>query len=434
MTLPEAWRSELLLLLLGAAVLFAAGWWVGYPALALLIGACGYILWYQRNLLLLYRVLSENYRGRTDTRGIWRHIFAEIRLLERKNRRRKRKLTRTLKGFQESMSALPDATVVLDKQWKAEWWNGAAAKLLGLRYEEQRFRPIRRTVHNPRFSRYLEAGDFRSSVEIDSPVDKLVRLSVRVVPYRKGKYLLQARDITRVRHLEDVRKDFVANASHELRTPLTVLLGYLEAMSESEDLQAGIWGNVVDQMQQQTKRMHNIVEDMLTLSLMETGNRDHVTQWVEIAPLLAAVYQEAQALGAEKGHQIMLQVEPRSYLKGNPVEIRSLFSNLVSNAVRYTPAGGEIRIHWWIDKQAAHFSVEDTGVGIEPEHIPRLTERFYRIDKGRSREYGGTGLGLAIVKHALSNMGGQLDVKSEPGVGSVFTCHFFSGYMVDTAA
>ncbi len=434
MTLHRAWRFELLLLLLGAVLLFALGWSVGKPALVLLFGALGYILWYQRNLFLLHQFLSKKNRAILQTRGIWGQLITEIRRLERNNRRRKRKLTRTLKGFQESMSALPDATVVLDKHWRAEWWNGAATKLLGLRRESQRYRPIRYAMQNPGFSSYLGKADFRSPLEINSPADPQLKLSIRIVPYRKGKYLLQARDVTRVQHLEEVRKDFVANASHELRTPLTVLLGYLEGMTESEELRAGIWGSAIDQMQHQTKRMHSIVEDMLTLSVLETGGKGQAVQWVEMAPLLEAVFQEAQVLSAERGHRVTLEVEPRSFLKGNLLELRSLFSNLVSNAVRYTPDGGEIRIRWWIDDQGAHFAVQDTGVGIEAEHIPRLTERFYRADKGRSRDYGGTGLGLAIVKHALGNMAGELEIDSEPGIGSVFTCHFYSGYMVDAAA
>jgi len=257
-----------------------------------------------------------------------------------------------------------------------------------------------------------------------APVNANISLEVRVVPYGKGKRLLQARDITRLHQLEIVRRDFVANVSHEIRTPLTVVHGYVETMLESSEAFLGPWKRILGQMQVQTLRMQRIVDDLLLLSRLETRRNNEGQGVVGVYPLLRGIVEGARQLSGDSGHQVSLEADERLRLVGNSHELESAFANLVYNAVRYTPAGGEIRIRWWLSGSGPCFSVTDSGIGIAPEHIPRLTERFYRVDVGRSRESGGTGLGLAIVKHVLTRHDGKLVVESEPGNGSVFTCCF----------
>lgn len=354
--------------------------------------------------------------------------------VERYNRKQKRKLARLLKGLQEAMTALPEAAVLLDKRHRAEWWNAEAVRLLGLRAARDTGRPVGEILSGAEWQEYLDAGDFETPVEIVSPVDPNLRLAARMVPYGRGKrVLLQVRDVTRVSQLEQIRRDFVANTSHELRNPLTVILGYLETMQDAEVGQ-GTWSRPISQMYQQAVRIRGIVEDMLTLSTMESGDRALERQFIDLSQLLDSVKEEGEILSGERRHRILLDCQPGFSLYANPEEVHSAFSNLVSNAVRYSPNGGEIRLRWWIDGQGAYFAVSDNGIGVDAKHIPRLTERFYRVDKARSRETGGTGLGLAIVKHVLGRLGGYLEIESEPGVGSTFTCHLPLRLLVKSAA
>lgn len=428
-------RREILLVLLATLVAAALGSLFGYAVLAGAAVLLLYLVWQQ---VALYRLLRWIERGRDGTppsnRLVWRDVSQAIARLERNNRKRKRKLERLLYGFRDSMSALPDATIVLGKELEVEWWNPLAEALFGLRFPLDRDRKFQDLIGSPAFLDYLGSGDYAQPIEMPAPQRPDLLLSVRIVPYARGRRLLQARDITQLRHLEQVRRDFVMNASHELRTPLTVVLGYLEAMEESPEIRGGSWYPAIKQMSKQTARMRGIVEDMLTLSTLESGRGDAEDELVDVAALLGEVREEAGVLSGDKGHQLVLDAEPGYCLRGDPEQIRSVFSNLVSNAVRYTPRGGRIHMRWWVDARGAHFSVSDNGVGISREDLPRLTERFYRVDKARSRESGGTGLGLAIVKHALVALRGELEIDSTPGVGSSFTCHFPYGYVLTEAA
>ena len=242
------------------------------------------------------------------------------------------------------------------------------------------------------------------------------------MPYGKGKHLIQARDITRLNQLEIVRRDFVANVSHELRTPLTVVHGYIETMIDTDDDELAQWKPILGQMHEQSTRLQRIVDDLLTLSRLETGARTEGLEVIDVCNLINRIADSARSFSAGARHVIQVECDPEVRLYGNPSEIESAFSNLVYNAVRYTPGEGHIKLGWWQRDGEAFFSTADNGVGIEAEHIPRLTERFYRVDVGRSREKGGTGLGLAIVKHVLLRHGGRLKIESQPGVGSTFTC------------
>ncbi len=349
---------------------------------------------------------------------------SELSTLRQKHRKRKRKIGKILSEFRESTSALPDATVVLDSDQAVQWWNEKADENLGFNRNGCRGKHIRKLLQDPVFHAYLDAGDYTQPIQIPAPLDDGVTLEVRMVPFGKGKLLLQARDITRLAQLETIRSDFVANVSHEMRTPLTVVHGYLENMIHSKDEGLNQWQHIVEQMYQQSTRMQRIVEDLLLISRLESEKDKRTLERFDVRTLLSAIKDEAITLSGSKQHKISLQIDGDTSFVGVFAEIDSAFSNLVSNAVRYTPAGGAIHIRWWHEKEGACFSVTDSGIGIEEEHIPRLTERFYRVDVGRSRGSGGTGLGLAIVKHVLLRHGSELHISSRPGKGSTFMCCF----------
>ncbi|HEB96634.1 MAG TPA: phosphate regulon sensor histidine kinase PhoR [Sedimenticola thiotaurini] len=421
----DAWRRELLLLAAAAVLLFAVGLLSGRPLLFLLIGS---IVLLARHLYRLWRVTrwleQPKHHPAPGASGVWQPLIREIRTLRARGRKRKRKLSRMLAGFQESTGALPDATVVLDDQGRVEWWNRAARGLLGLERKRSRGRRIDTVIGDPVFRDYLASTDYDRPLKIPSPMDPSVSLEVRIVPYGKGKRLLQARDITRLQQLETVRRDFVANVSHEIRTPLTVIRGYLETMEQAGDADLARWEPAIGQMLQQSRRMQQIVEDLLLLSRVESGDEAAVQEEVDVPAMLQRLVTAARELSGGR-HRIEPVLDGRLRLHGNAAELESAFSNLVFNAIRYTPDGGNIRLRWWLGEEGGPcFEVRDDGIGIDPEHLPRLTERFYRVDVGRSRSSGGTGLGLAIVKHVVSRHQGNLRIESEPGRGSTFTCCF----------
>ncbi|MAT66171.1 MAG: PAS domain-containing sensor histidine kinase [Gammaproteobacteria bacterium] len=413
----EAWRLTVLLVL--ALVI---GLIIGYPLPLVLLVVAGYLAWHLRNLRLLQRWLKEGRRFHPpESVGVWDDVFQEIYRLQQRNRKRKRKLGKMLNRFQEATEAMPDATVVLTPDDEIEWWNPSASDLLGFSYPRDAGQRIGNLIRHPGLAEYLRSGDYEgTSIELPSPVDEQVSLSLRIIPYGKSQRLLIARDITRMQRLEQMRRDFVANVSHELRTPLTVVAGYLETLEEECRGKDEGMRHMIEVMQQQSERMRRIVEDLLMLARLETERVNDNPEPVSVPSMLASICDDARRLSAEEGHRIELEAESGLWLKGNDGELRSLFSNIVFNAVRYTPGGGDIRIRWYSDERGAVFEVKDTGIGIAPHHLARLTERFYRVDVGRSRSRGGTGLGLAIVKHVLLRHGGRLEIESQIGEGSTF--------------
>jgi len=418
------WLRELILLVIAAAGLWLVGWWVVSPTATLLAGTLLYVAWMLWQLLQFGRWLhTPKSASPPFAIGLWRTLIIAVDGLHARSRRRKRKLGRILSGFQESTGALPDATVVIDDQGECKWWNDAARRMLGLHRQRHKKIHIRQVIEDPIFNHYLARGDYDNPLQIPAPADDTIRLEVRIVPYGKGKRLLQARDITRLRQLETIRRDFVANVSHEMRTPLTVIHGYLEMMGDSDLADAAVWCSAVEQMRQQSGRMQRIVEDLLMLSRLENSEQPELQEPVDVARLLEAIRE--QALGLSGGrHQIRIEADAQLRCPGSPGELESAFSNLLFNAVRYTPDGGQITMQWQASPRGPCLSVIDCGIGIEPQHIPRLTERFYRVDVGRSRQSGGTGLGLAIVKHVLGRHGAHLEISSVPGLGSTFSCYF----------
>ncbi len=426
----ELWRAGGLLL-----TMLIVGWFLGHTLLFVLLGAVGYLAWHLFNLVRLERWLRVGEKSDPPaSTGLWGDVFNEIYRLEMRSHKQQRKLARTLNRFEEAAAALPDGIVVLSTQGIIEWFNNAARDMLGLRLPHDIGQRIANLLRHPDFIELLGATGPSRTIELTSPSNGEIMLTAQIVPYGREQHLLVTRDITRVRHLEQVRRDFVANVSHELRTPLTVLHGFLETLNESHEECPKQWIRSLQLMQQQAERMQRLVNDLLMLSRLELDNKAPNQTPVAIPDMLATIVQEARALSGERKHRITLDAEPGLPLHGNHDELRSAFSNLIFNAVRYTAEGGDIRVRWFSDARGAHLEVTDTGEGIAPQHIPRLTERFYRVDSARSRESGGTGLGLAIVKHVLTRHGAQLRIESELGKGSTFTCDFPAGVIAHRPA
>jgi two-component system phosphate regulon sensor histidine kinase PhoR len=401
------------------------GWLFGVPHAAFTLALMVYLGWHLYNL---YRLERWYYRRKKteppDASGIWGEAFEHIYQLQRSNRKRKKRLAMILSRFKESTAAMPDATVVLTKDDHIEWFNKAAKRYLGLQSKQDVGQRIENLIRHSRFSEFLARGDFSEPLELASPLDDQRYFAFRVVPYGNNQKLLVVRDITRIKRLERMRSDFVANVSHELRTPLTVISGYLENMMDGDNVAAENWVTCVQQMQGQTQRMTRLVEDLLMLSRLEDEDRTSVRDPVAVPAILNSLIDDARVLSGEREHQLALECDDTLWLRGSEKELSSAFSNLVFNAVQYTPENGHIIVRWYRDGEQLCFEVEDDGIGIPLQHLHRLTERFYRVDTGRSREYGGTGLGLAIVKHVLDRHAARLDIESQPGRGSTFRCIF----------
>jgi len=420
-----AWWAELWGTLAGAAVVLLAGFVTGQLGVCIAIGVCVYALRHLYYLYCLGRWLAHRKQHELPYgNGVWRELFRQLYRLQRRARKRKKRLKAIIDRFQEAARATPDAAVILRADGRIAWLNSAAERLLGLRYPRDVGQPIGDLVRVPAFGAYLQSGEYEEPLEMVSPEDEEVALSVRVAPYGEDRRLLLARDVTRLARLEQMRKDFVANVSHELRSPLTVIRGYLEALASSGDDVPVRWRRPVERMEEQTGRMCRIVEDLLKLSRLEGGRDPGSEVPVMVGYLLDTLRRDALSLTGEN-LRIDITADTRHCLLGDYNELYSAFSNLLFNAVQYTPVENEISLRWRVGEGGEGvIEVEDTGIGIDPEHLPRLTERFYRVDKARSREVGGTGLGLSIVKHVLARHGGSLEVESEPGEGSVFRCRF----------
>ncbi|NMY42505.1 phosphate regulon sensor histidine kinase PhoR [Pseudomonas sp. WS 5013] len=423
----QNWRGALarrLLLLLAACGLI--GLITGQYAWALAIGLGAYLLWHLKQLLRLHAWLRERQPDDAPPEGygLWGEVFDSIYHLQRRDQRVRGRLQAVIDRVQESTAALRDAVIMLDSEGNLEWWNRAAEQLLGLKTPQDSGQAITNLVRHPRFKEYFEAGQYQEALEIPSPINDRQRLQLQITRYGNNEHLMFVRDVTRLHQLEQMRKDFVANVSHELRTPLTVISGYLETLQDNVEEVNPRWLRALQQMQQQGSRMQNLLNDLLLLAKLEATDYPSDNQPVAMDLLLLSIRNDAQALSGSRNHRISLEADHQVRLKGSEAELRSAFSNLVFNAVKYSPEESEIRIRWWADEQGGHFSVADSGIGIEAKHLPRLTERFYRVDSSRASNTGGTGLGLAIVKHVLLRHRARLDITSVPGKGSTFTCHF----------
>ncbi|MGQ0547805.1 MAG: phosphate regulon sensor histidine kinase PhoR [Betaproteobacteria bacterium] len=396
-------------------MLAGAAWgWAVFSAGLLL-----FLAYHVRHFARLARWVAEPRQARVpEGEGVWDEVLAALHRLERAAARREEELAEALARFRRAVQALPDGVLILDAENRIEWSNDKAAAMLGLDLPADLGRPIANLVRAPAFAECLAA---EGTPEVNIEGEGGARLMLRLIAYGSSQKLLLCRDVTQAERVETMRRDFVANVSHELRTPLTVLVGFLETVREL-NLDAQRQRDYLGMMREQASRMQRIIDDLLTLSVLESAPPP-AAERVRVRPLLERVLADGKALSAGR-HAVSLSANPMVDLAGSENELASAFGNLVSNAVRYTPPGGRVRLSWHEGPEGASFVVEDSGVGIAPEHIARLTERFYRVDRSRSRETGGTGLGLAIVKHALARHQATLAVESTPGAGSRFSVRF----------
>lgn len=380
------------------------------------------LLWQVRQLLSFDRALrTGNFDNFRHGEGIWEQIFSRFQYENEKATRRKLGYRQLLREVRKSTNAMPDGAVILNDENEIISCNRAAKQLAGIKRKKDRGQRVDNILRDPELTRLLHADDPSLSVEMASPLDDGNWLNCRVVPYGGDQKLLLLRDVTERMRLSKMRRDFVANASHELRSPLTVIAGYLDSLADDDAMPAD-WAKPVTQMQGQARRMRHILGEMLELSRLESAGVAGADDSVDVSRL----FEDARS--AFEGHadiaSIVIDADPGAQLRGSAAEIETVIVNLLSNAIRFTPTDGEITLTWRVDAGGADLIVADTGEGIDAEHIPRLTERFFRVDKGRARDKGGTGLGLAIVKHVLARYDAELIISSEPGQGSEFRCHF----------
>lgn len=407
-------------LLLGLGALI--GWYYENIERGLLVAALLVLLWQIRNLIAFDRALhTGDFAPFRYGEGIWQQLFSRFRYERERGNRYKQQQRRFVKEIRKSTNAMPDGAVVINQDNEIVTSNRAAKALVGLKRKKDRGQRVDNIIRDPDLTQLLHKHDATQTVDIGSPVHDGEWLNCRVVPYGTDQKLLLIRDVSNRIRLSKMRRDFVANASHELRSPLTVLIGYLDSFADDTAVPDELKSPIA-QMQRQARRMNAIVSELMQLSRLESSGRADDVDQVDVCAILSTVAKSYS--GLEDTAVISVNCESKAQLAGARAEIESVVENLVSNAVRHTAADGRISLTWRIGDDGGDLVVLDNGEGIEPELIPRLTERFFRVDRGRAREDGGIGLGLAIVKHVLQRHDGELRVSSEPGQGSEFCCHF----------
>ena len=399
-------------------------WIVVGPAWALgvlALGAAGIIAFHLYHLHLLAEwARDSSHAAVPEGRGTWTDVFAAIYKHVRVRLAYERDLRHIIERFRLAAEALPDGIVVLDRNNRIEWANARAVAQLGLDPKQDIAQPVVNLVRQPEFLRYLEAGDWGESVVVPSSRAAGRSLALQLVPYAVDKKLLMSRDVTEVEAVARMRRDFIANVSHELKTPLTVISGFVETLQDL-DVDGRQRSRFLQLMQEQARNMQRLIADLITLSALESEQNPLTDERFAVVPLMLELSNDAKALSKGE-HEVELDIGEAATIVGSREELASAFGNLVSNAIRYTPPGGKVTLSWRVDADGSgEFSVSDTGIGIAPEHVPRLTERFYRVDRSRSRATGGTGLGLAIVKHIVNRHRGQLSIESEEGIGTTVT-------------
>lgn len=419
---PRSWTKSILRLFIYLASIVLIGIYLENVTLVLLIAAVTLIIF---NYLYLYRLTKWLWQSRKmsppSAPGLWEHVYEGVYYLQRRNRNKRRNLGELVKRFREGSEALPDAVVVVDKDAKIVWCNRHARIEIGLKWPDDSGRRIDNLIRHPKFIEYFHSGDYHFPIEIPAPTNPSKTFEYRIMTYGEDQLLLIVRDVSRVSQLEEMRKDFVANVSHELRTPLTVINGYLEVLTADSSDETPFVQKAMNEMGTQTKRMQALIEDLLILSRIEASAERIYENTINMTALLQQVETEAKTLNTEKKHNISFKVDQDLRIFGVETEMRSACSNLIFNAIHYTPAGGSIKVLWKKRAGGAYFAVIDNGDGIEEKHLRRLTERFYRVDKARSRKTGGSGLGLSIVKHVLNHHNSFLNIESKVGMGSEFS-------------
>lgn len=419
---PQSWSKTLLRFCLYLSVTVIVGLMFDNVILAITVMLAVLLI---SNYIHLYKLTKWLWQSRAmsppSAPGIWHHIYEGIYYLQRRNRAKRKNLGELVKRFREGSEALPDAVVVIDKEANIMWCNRNARIELGLRWPDDKGRRIDNLIRHPSFVEFLHQGDYQFPIEVPAPTNPNKMFEYRIMEYGEDQLLLIIRDVSRVSHLEEMRKDFVANVSHELKTPLTVINGYLEVLETTSTDAPPIVGKALSEMGSQTKRMQVLIEDLLILSRIESSSDRIFENVIDMQSMFNQIQLEAQALNKEKQHEIIFKIDKDLKVYGVETELRSACSNLIFNAVHYTPVKGKLTIIWKRRSNGAFFAVQDNGDGIEDKHLRRLTERFYRIDKARSRKTGGSGLGLSIVKHVLHHHNAVLDINSTVGKGSEFS-------------
>ena len=414
-------KRELVLLTVWMVFTLIIGFINDSILLFMFIGLLIYVIWNLYNLNQLSKWLTNPSKQTPEVIGIWDEVYYQLYQLYKRQRKSKRKLTSILNKFRKSTQALPYATIILNPFNEIEWFNPAASQMFNLHSKIDVGQRIDNLIRQPEFSKYLVKKKFEEPLHLLLNQKKIL---MNITAYGSGQYLISARDITTRTQLDDMRRDFISNASHELRTPLTVMTGYIEFLQHKAEEPEK---TPLDKIQQQIQRMNKIISELIELAKIESSPAIDYDNEVDLEILLNEVYNEALALDKNE-HDIELATavcgNHTMKLNGNHDELRMAFSNLLTNAIRYTPERGSIKLFCSVNDTNISISVQDSGLGISYQHIPRLTERFYRVDEGRSREKGGTGLGLAIVKHVLDRHNATLHIQSATGKGSTFRCDF----------
>lgn len=406
-------------------------WFVGSATIALFAFCAGLLIYIARHIYWLYKLQKWFKKPRIqrvpEGSGVWEDVFTALLKYERNNQKNQTQLKDALERFNLATTAMPDGLVILSASNEIEWCTPNAENQLGLNLAQDQHLPIVNLIRDSHFIAYLYNGEFETPFKLKSARNAELTLEIQLIPFADNQKLLISRDTTQLEKVETMRRDFIANVSHELRTPLTVVGGFLETLSDMDGAIPPHIKTYFTMMEEQTVRMRRIIEDLLTLSTIESNAETPDNLEINMPSLLISLQKEAVGLSQslyKTKHQVHLDCNQGLHVSGAQEELRSALSNLVSNAVRYTPKGGEIWLSWQLVNDQAVFSVRDTGIGIAQEHIERLTERFYRVDRGRSRETGGTGLGLSIVKHILIRHQAKLEISSTLGTGSTFSVIF----------
>ncbi len=426
--------TELWLFLGIAASCGLAGLLAGRLVEGMLAGVVIYTGWHVYRLVRLPAIIRQQRQAGADySIGLWTDVRQALAAQTQDTQQQRQRLSLALDHLRSTVETLPDAVVILQTDNRIEWSNKAAETLIGICAKDAR-QPLDACVRDPLLNEYLQRGIFTRPLIMFAPADRsrTLSLTVRTIDGDAPLHVIVARDISQQYHLDKTKRDLVANISHELRTPLTVITGLLEQL-EPEVADSNTGRRITGIMQNQAQRMRDLISDLLALARIESTTGRAQNEVIPIADMLASVIEEARTLSEQSGHVVLTEIQSGYGLRGNASELRTAFTNLVVNAIRHTPNRAEVRVRWVADMKGGQFSVRDSGGGIPARHIPRLTERFYRVDSSRSRDTGGTGLGLSIVKQVLDKHEAKLEITSETGQGSTFTCHFPSTRIVQLA-
>jgi len=401
------------------------GFMIGQPLLVLCISSLVLLCWHYHHLLKLVKWL---WRSKTisppQSEGVWGRIYDGLYRQIRQHRHKQKQLNDRIRKFRDGAEALPDAALVLSDELTILWGNKKAQRILGIRWPSDVGQRIDNLIRFPEFSKYLEVGNFEQPCHIISPVNSELQLELRLMAYGSDQVLFLARDVSKIKRLEEMRRDFVANVSHELKTPLTVVRGYVEMILATEHALEPHWQKAFGTIETQVSRMDRLVEQLLVLSRVENHADEEDKQLVDMPKMIHALVEDAIWLNQDKQHEVTADINDNLLVEGIETELKSACLNLISNAIAYTSAQGNVHISWLRSGNKVKFSVKDNGPGIRPEHVNRITERFFRVDKSRSRDTGGSGLGLSIVKHVLYHHNAELTIESQWGEGSEFIIYF----------